>query len=51
MADLGVCLFSFNYVLIYIASIHLTSGLLAVVFPTIRLMTMINGAIFFHSPS
>ncbi|WP_412777904.1 DMT family transporter [Thalassospira lucentensis] len=48
MAALGVCLFSFNYVLIYIASIHLTSGLLAVVFSTIVIMNMINGAIFFH---
>ncbi|MBX2832069.1 MAG: EamA family transporter [Rhodospirillales bacterium] len=48
MAVLGVCLFSLNYVLIYIASTHLTSGLLAVVFSTIVIMNMINGAIFFH---
>ncbi|WP_417816143.1 DMT family transporter [Thalassospira alkalitolerans] len=47
MAGLGICLFSFNYVLIYIASIHLTSGLLAVVFSSIVIMNMINGAIFF----
>ncbi|MBC06809.1 EamA family transporter [Thalassospira sp.] len=48
MAVLGVCLFSLNYVLIYVASVHLTSGLLAVVFSTIVIMNMINGAIFFR---
>ncbi|MFH1806573.1 MAG: EamA family transporter [Pseudomonadota bacterium] len=48
MAVLGVCLFSVNYVLIYIAGGYLTSGLLAVVFSTIVIMNMINGAIFFH---
>ncbi|MEQ9346838.1 MAG: EamA family transporter [Thalassospira sp.] len=48
MAVLGICLFSLNYVLIYVASTHLTSGLLAVVFSTIVIMNMINGAIFFH---
>lgn len=47
MAALGICLFSLNYVLIYVASAHLTSGLLAVVFSTIVIMNMINGAIFF----
>lgn len=48
MAALGICLFSVNYVLIYVASTHLTSGLLAVVFSTIVIMNMVNGAIFFH---
>lgn len=48
MAVLGVCLFSLNYVLIYVASAHLTSGLLAVVFSTIVIMNMINGVIFFR---
>lgn len=48
MAVLGICLFSLNYVLIYIASAHLTSGLLAVVFSTIVIMNMINGALFFR---
>ncbi|MFV1852022.1 MAG: DMT family transporter [Thalassospira sp.] len=48
MAVLGVCLFSLNYVLIYVASVHLTSGLLAVVFSTIVIMNMINGVIFFR---
>jgi len=48
MAALGVCLFSLNYVLIYVASVHLTSGLLAVVFSTIVIMNMINGVIFFR---
>ena len=48
MAVLGTCLFSLNYVMIYVASVHLTSGLLAVVFSTIVIMNMINGAIFFR---
>jgi drug/metabolite transporter (DMT)-like permease len=48
MAVLGVCLFSLNYVLIYVASVHLTSGLLAVVFSSIVIMNMINGVIFFR---
>ncbi|MEK9843301.1 EamA family transporter [Thalassospira sp.] len=48
MAALGVCLFSLNYVLIYVASAHLTSGLLAVVFSTIVIMNMVNGVIFFR---
>lgn len=48
MAALGTCLFSVNYVLIYIASAHLTSGLLAVVFSTIVIMNILNGAIFFR---
>lgn len=48
MAVLGSCLFSLNYVLIYMASAHLTSGLLAVVFSTIVIMNMINGVIFFR---
>lgn len=48
MAALGTCLFSVNYVMIYIADGYLGSGLLAVVFSSIVIMNMINGAIFFH---
>jgi len=47
MALMGGCLFSLNYVMIYMAETWLTSGLLAVVFSAIVIMNMINGAIFF----
>ncbi len=49
MAIQGVCLFSLNYVLFYLASLDMPSGLMAVCFSTILLMNMANGAIFFHS--
>lgn len=43
---LGICLFGVNYVLFYIASEHITSGLVAVSFATISIMNMLNGVIF-----
>ncbi len=46
MALQGALLFGFNYLLFYIAELHITSGLAAVIFSTILLMNMINGAIF-----
>jgi drug/metabolite transporter (DMT)-like permease len=46
----GIFLFSLNYLLFYIAEFQLTSGLAAVVFSTILLMNMVNGAIFLKSP-
>jgi drug/metabolite transporter (DMT)-like permease len=46
----GTFLFCLNYLLFYLAELHLTSGLAAVVFSTILLMNMINGAIFLKSP-
>jgi len=49
-ALLGLCLFSSNYVLVYLATAHLASGLVAVVFSTIVLMNIAWGAIFFRFP-
>ncbi|MBW1635009.1 MAG: EamA family transporter [Deltaproteobacteria bacterium] len=45
----GVLLFCLNYILFYIAELHVTSGLAAVIFSTILLMNMVNGAIFLGS--
>ncbi len=42
----GVCLFGFNYLLFYLAELHLTSGLAAVVFSTIVIMNLLNGRLF-----
>jgi len=50
MALLGLCLFSVNYVLVYVATVHLTSGLVAVAFSTIVLMNVLNGALIMRSP-
>jgi drug/metabolite transporter (DMT)-like permease len=50
MALLGLCLFSINYVLVYFATVHLTSGLVAVAFSTIVLMNVVNGALIMRSP-
>lgn len=46
----GTFLFCFNYLFFYLAELHLTSGLAAVIFSTILLMNMINGAIFLKTP-
>jgi len=43
---LGACLFSFNYLLFYIAAEDLATGLLAVVFSTMTVMNILNGALF-----
>ncbi len=45
----GILLFGFNYLFFYIAELHITSGLAAVIFSTILVMNMINGAIFLKS--
>ena len=50
MALQGLVLFSVNYWIIYMASIHLTSGLVAVIFSSIVFMNMINGALLMGSP-
>jgi drug/metabolite transporter (DMT)-like permease len=47
MAGQGLMLFGFNYMLVYQASADITSGLIAVVFSTIIVMNIINGALFF----
>ena len=46
----GFLIFSANYVLIYEATAHLTSGLVAVVFSTMVFLNIINGAILFKTP-
>jgi len=46
----GIFLFGFNYLLFYVAELHVTSGLAAVIFSTILMMNMINGAIFLRTP-
>ena len=45
----GTLLFGLNYLLFYIAELHVTSGLAAVIFSTILIMNMVNGAIFLKS--
>ena len=50
MLLLGTCLFGFNYWLFYMASEHLTSGLVAVTFSTVVLMNAVNGRIFMGTP-
>lgn len=49
MALQGALLFGFNYLFFYIAELHITSGLAAVIFSTILLMNIINGSIFLGS--
>lgn len=46
----GLTLFSLNYLLFYWATGHVTSGLVAVVFSTITVMNIVNGALFFGTP-
>lgn len=50
MALLGMFLFSLNYWLVYLAEIHLTSGLVAVLFSSIVFFNMALGTIFLGSP-
>lgn len=46
----GTFLFALNYLLFYIAELYVASGLAAVIFSTILLMNMLNGAVFLRSP-
>ncbi len=50
MALQGIFLFSVNYVLVYLAEQHLTSGLVAILFSTIILMNVLFGAAFLGNP-
>jgi drug/metabolite transporter (DMT)-like permease len=45
----GLLLFGINYWLVYLAEIHLESGLVAVLFCTIIFFNILNGAIFLKS--
>lgn len=46
MALLGVFLFSIHYWLVYIAEIHLTSGIVAVIYSSVVFMNIMNGYLF-----
>ncbi len=50
MALQGTLLFSLNYWLFYVAELHITSGLAAVIFSTILIMNMVNGTLFLGTP-
>lgn len=45
----GLCLFSTNYLIFYWATELLTSGIVALMFSTVILMNIVNGAIFMRS--
>lgn len=46
MAAQGVCLFATNYLLFYYSTGYLPSGLVAVLFSTVMIMNIFNGALF-----
>jgi drug/metabolite transporter (DMT)-like permease len=46
MAAQGMCLFSINYLLFYWCTGYITSGLVAIIFSTVIVMNIINGALF-----
>jgi len=50
MALEGFLLFSFNYILVYLAEGYLTSGLVSILFSTIIITNVIFGALFLGSP-
>jgi drug/metabolite transporter (DMT)-like permease len=50
MALQGLFLFGFNYLLFYLAELHVTSGLAAVIFSMILMMNIVNGAVFLKTP-
>lgn len=49
MALQGALLFALNYLFFYIAELHITSGLAAVVFSTIVIMNLFNGTLFLRT--
>jgi len=46
----GGCLFAVNYLLFYCAELYLASGLVAVVFSTMVIFNILNGALFLGTP-
>ncbi len=46
----GTCLFAVNYWLFYLAEVHLTSGIVAVMFSTIVFWNILNGRLFLKTP-
>lgn len=50
MAFQGVMLFGTNYYLLYLASQYLTTGLVAVLFSTVVVMTILGNSLLFRTP-
>ncbi len=50
MALQGLTLFSVNYVLVYLAALHLASGLVAIVFSLIIVLNVVFSAVFLRDP-
>lgn len=50
MALQGTFLFALNYWLFYVSELYITSGLAAIIFSTVLIFNMINGAIFLKAP-
>jgi drug/metabolite transporter (DMT)-like permease len=50
-ALLGLLLFGLNYVLVYLAEVHLTSGLVAVLFAFLVFWNMAGARLFFGTPA
>ena len=50
IAAQGFFLFSFNYLLFYWCTVYVTSGFVAVIFSTVVIMNIINGAVFLKTP-
>lgn len=50
IAAQGLFLFSLNYILFYLATYTLTTGVAAVVFSAIAIMNILNGAVLFGTP-
>ncbi len=50
IAAQGLFLFSLNYILFYLATYTLTTGVAAVVFSAIAVMNILNGAVLFGTP-
>jgi drug/metabolite transporter (DMT)-like permease len=50
-ALLGLLLFGLNYVLVYLAEVHLTSGLVAVLFSFLVFWNLLGARLFFGTPA
>jgi len=50
MALLGILLFAFNYWLVYLSEVYVTSGLAAVIMSGIVILNIFNGALFIGVP-
>jgi len=50
MALQGLTLFSINYILVYVAELHLASGYVAIVFSLIVVFNVLFGAVFLKNP-